>query len=79
MSRRRRPRPPLPSPPARPGFGPVQAAPGCSEEPVRRGADRKEAKQEVWTRPGEEEGNITGASLEIVLQRWKENPQMPGR
>lgn len=46
MSRRRRPRSPLPSPPARPGLGPVRAAPGCSEEPVRRGADRKEARQE---------------------------------
>lgn len=46
MSRRRRPRPPLPSPPARPGLGPVRAAPGCSEKLVRRGADRKEARQE---------------------------------
>lgn len=46
MSRRRRLRPPLPSPPARPGLGPVRAAPGCSKGPVRRRADRKEARQE---------------------------------
>lgn len=46
MSRCRRPRPPLPAPPARPGLCPVRAAPACSEGPVRRGADRKEARQE---------------------------------
>lgn len=46
MSRCRRPRPPMPSPPARPGFCPVRAAPACSKGPVRRGADRKEARQE---------------------------------
>lgn len=32
--------------PARPGLCPVRAAPACSEGPVRRGADRKEARQE---------------------------------
>lgn len=32
--------------PARPGLCPVRAGPSCSEEPVRRGADRKEARQE---------------------------------
>lgn len=46
MSCRRRLRPLLPSPPARPGLGPVRAGPGYSKEPVRRGADRKEARQE---------------------------------
>lgn len=43
--------PPPPAAPAalaagRPGLGPVRAAPGCGEGPVRRGADRKEARQE---------------------------------
>lgn len=46
MSHCRRPRPPMPAPPARPGLCPVRAAPACSEGPVRRGADRKEARQE---------------------------------
>lgn len=46
MSYRRCLRPPLPSPAARPGLGPVRESPGCSEGPVRRRADRKEARQE---------------------------------
>lgn len=46
MSRRRRPRLLLLLQPARPGHDPVRASPGCSKGPVRRGADRKEARQE---------------------------------
>lgn len=46
MSRCRHPRPPMSSPPARPGLCPMRAAPACSEGPVRRVADRKEARQE---------------------------------
>lgn len=46
MSRCRHPRLPMPSRPARPGLCPVRAAPASSEGPVRRGADRKEARQE---------------------------------